>query len=66
MYANMPRIAAKRMIREGKYDPTDYKAVYELFLSAYGNESFARQQRLEAMVRYTRKSCEQSKNRDRK
>lgn len=48
MHANLPRMQAQKRIIEGRYNPTDYDGVYDLFLLAYGDEQLALNAELES------------------
>lgn len=50
--ANLARVKAQHRIHCGNYDAEDYRGVYELFLTAYGDEQVARKARLRALENY--------------
>jgi hypothetical protein len=47
--ASLPRMRAYRTLVEGKFDPTDYQAVYDLVMQATGDEQQALAARADAM-----------------
>lgn len=51
LYANIGRIKAQRRIHEGSYDPTDFKGVYSLFLTAFDDERIAQDAAVNAAER---------------
>ena len=53
----MPSIRAKKRIDAGQYEPTDYQAVYQLWLAAYGDEKIAENARAQAMQLLVDKHC---------
>jgi hypothetical protein len=48
LMANLPRMMAQDRISRGDYSATDVKGVYQLFLSAYGDEDLAQKRATEA------------------
>ncbi|MFN4768940.1 MAG: hypothetical protein ACK5JL_02780 [Candidatus Kapaibacterium sp.] len=53
----MPSIRAKKRIDAGNYDATDYQAVYQLWLEAYGDEQIAANARNQAVQLLVDKHC---------
>jgi hypothetical protein len=52
---NLPRVRAQKTIEEGKYDPTDFERVYQLFLQAFDDENLARKRQTESFKLYLQK-----------
>lgn len=53
----MPSLRARKRIENGQYDPTDYNAVYHLWLTAYGDEEAARKAKAESVKALVDKHC---------
>lgn len=49
---NLHRMQSQETIQRGDYQATDYNAIYNLFLSAYGDENLARKMQTEAAKAY--------------
>lgn len=58
LWANQPRLRARKRIDEHQYDELDYQGVYDLFLQAFGDEKVARDARLESMKLVVRQETE--------
>ena len=54
LLANLPRIQAQARIFDGGVDDEDFEAVYQLWLTAYGDEELARKQQTAAAWRVVR------------
>lgn len=52
LYANIPRVNAQQILASGKYDRTDYRAVYDLVLLATGSKQKAERAKIDALERY--------------
>ncbi len=61
LLANLPRVQAQGQIFEGRVDSTDYEAVHDLFMAAYGDPELARAERLKAMKELVRTSCDSAR-----
>jgi len=52
---------AQQRIADGKVDPNDWDAVYDIFLEAYGDVDLAEKQRLNSMKRVVREETEEAR-----
>jgi hypothetical protein len=52
---------AQDVIHRGDFDPCDYKAVYDLFKVAYGDEEKARKAQSQAAELYANREMERAK-----
>ncbi|XZE18818.1 hypothetical protein SH449x_004123 [Pirellulaceae bacterium SH449] len=58
---NLPRVRAQKTIEDGKYDPTDFERVYQLFLQAFDDENLARKRQTESFKLYLQKASKNPK-----
>ena len=63
LLANLRRVQAQEQVHHGRYDPSDYDAIYELYLDAYGDEHLARAARLSSMKKVVREETEAARMR---
>ena len=54
---NLPRLKAVKRVESGDYDPTDYEAVYHLWLTAFEDENQAREAQSVALSKFVEKKC---------
>jgi len=54
---NLPRLKAVKRVESGDYDPTDYEAVYNLWLTAFEDENQAREAQSVALSKFVEKKC---------
>ena len=52
LLANLERCKAQQLIQLGKYDPNNYRSVYDLYLLAYGNKMLADRAKHDAAERH--------------
>ena len=57
LMANLARLEAQDIIRGGQFDPTNYDAVYNLYITAFEDESKAQAAKLKSLERLVRQSC---------
>ena len=55
--ANLERCKAQQTIHLQNYSPTDYRGVYELYLTAYGDENLARKAQAHAAEAFMDQQC---------
>ena len=55
--ANLERMKAQHTIHLGNFDAFDYKAVYGLWMAAYGDEDLARKAQAQAAEAYMERAC---------
>ncbi len=61
MRENLHRMQCQETIQKGDYSATDYTAVYNLFLAAYGDEDLARKMQTKAAEMYVEQCTKQGK-----
>ena len=66
LLANMDRVLAQERVRQQRYDPHDYRGIYNLWLAAYGDEERARAARLESLQLLVRDKCDEASRLSRK
>ena len=55
--ANLERCKAQQVIHLGKYNPSDYRGVYQLYLLAFGDEDVARRAQVRAAELLVEQRC---------
>jgi hypothetical protein len=59
LLANLPRCLAQRRIQERDFDPADPESVFQLYLTAYGNEEWAHRAQIKAAEIYVKQATSQ-------
>ena len=54
---HLPRMQSQEKIQRGQFDPCDYDGVYQLFLTAFGNEDLARKKQAESFALFVEKKA---------
>lgn len=59
--ANLNRVRAQDTIHRHDFDAADYRAVYSLYLTAYGNKRVADEARRRALELYVDQCCNRNR-----
>lgn len=54
---NLPRVKCQQMIQDGNYNPSDYRGVEALYMTAFGDQQMANKARRAAQERYVDEKC---------
>lgn len=58
LYANLRRVQAQRQIQAGQLEGLDHTAIFNLYLTAYGDERLANDARRVFLEKYVEQSCQ--------